>query len=266
MIRQAAVAGMFYPGSRNRLQKQLSELIVETEEKKTIMGLVSPHAGYVYSGGCAGCGFGQIRIPDQIIILGVNHRGFGHPFAVDGNDAWETPLGQCEIDQSLRSELVENSKIFAIDSDAGREEHSLEVQVPFIQYLNSSAKIVPITVSSMDEELLLAGGKEIADCLEKFNDVLLVASTDMSHYVDADTAYQEDHKAIERILELDPEGLLKTVVTRRISMCGVSPTVILLSAAVRRGAKQAEIAEYTHSGKVSGDYQQVVAYLSLMVY
>jgi len=266
MIRQAAVSGMFYPGNKNGLEKQLSELIIQAEEKKKIIGLISPHAGYVYSGGCAGRGFGQIKLPDKVIVLGVNHRGLGHSFAVDGNGAWRTPLGDCEIDQTLRSELVKDSNIFEIDSEAGREEHSLEVQVPFIQYLNPVAKIVPITVSSMDEDLLLAAGKEIADCLGKNKDVLIVASTDMSHYVDADTAQVEDQKAINKILNLDPEGLLYTVVAEKISMCGVSPTVIMLSAAINMGAEKAEIAEYTHSGKVSGDYNQVVAYLSTLVY
>lgn len=266
MIRQAAVAGMFYPGNKNALVKQLSGLIVQEEKKKRIIGLISPHAGYIYSGGCAGRGFGQIKVPDRVIVLGVNHRGFGHPFAVDGNDAWRTPLGDCEIEKNLRSGLVKNSNIFEIDSDAGKEEHSLEVQIPFIQYLNPSSKIVPVTVSSMDEELLLAAGKEIAGCLGKNGDVLIVASSDMSHYVDADTAQQEDQKAIKKILNLDPEGLFDTVVGERISMCGVSPTVIMLSAAIEMGAEKAEIAQYTHSGKVSGDYHQVVAYLSLLVF
>jgi hypothetical protein len=185
MIRKPAVAGAFYPGSKGSLKKELSQFITFPKEKKKVIGLISPHAGYVYSGGCAGKGFGAVEVPDRVFILGVNHRGMGHSFAVDGNDYWNTPLGDAAVDKEMAEKLVENSAIFEIDSRAGAQEHSLEVQVPFIQYVNPNAKILPVTISSGNLNRLIEGGKEIAQLIKDRSDILIVASTDMSHYIDA---------------------------------------------------------------------------------
>ena len=267
MVRQSVVSGMFYPGDKKTLERELERLVRYSDSRKRVMGLISPHAGYVYSGGCAGKGFGQVDVPGTVIVIGVNHRGTGHPLEVDGHDIWNTPLGDCQVDIELRNRLVSHSRVFARDTQAGIEEHSLEVQVPFIQAVNPEAKILPITVSSMDIDELMQAGREIALCIQDSNqEVLMVASTDMSHYIDADTADAEDHKAIEKISALDPQGLFEVVMLRRISMCGVSPTTIMLKAAVELGATETELVEYTHSGKASGDYSQVVAYLSMLVY
>jgi AmmeMemoRadiSam system protein B len=260
------VAGAFYPGSEKALTRDLQDMIVMAKTRKKVIGLVSPHAGYIYSGECAGKGFGQVEVPGTVIILGVNHRGFGHPYAIDGNDYWSTPIGEVKVDTALREELMTNTEVFGIDSTAGSGEHSLEVQVPFIQYINPDAMILPITISSVDADTLIAAGMEIANVIKGRDDVLIVASTDMSHYIDADTARAKDNKAIDKILALDPEGLFMTVASERISMCGVSPTTMMLSAARELGAQTAEVVEYTNSGKVSGDYKQVVAYLSVLVH
>jgi hypothetical protein len=266
MIRQPAVAGSFYPGSKGALEKELSQMITSSGSKKKVLGLISPHAGYVYSGGCAGKGFARVEVPGTVIILGVNHRGMGHAFAVDGNDYWSTPLGEIVVDGELADALVNNSEVFKIDSRAGVAEHSLEVQVPFIQYLNPGAKILPITISSWDLDRLIEGGKEIARLIRGREDVLIVASTDMSHYIDAETAKVKDQKAIDTILAMDPKELFRTVVGEDISMCGMGPTVMMLSAAIELGAKESEIIEYTNSGEVSGDYHQVVGYLSMEIH
>jgi MEMO1 family protein len=266
MIRRPCVAGSFYPGSKEKLQRDIHEYTRFLEPKKKAIGLISPHAGYVYSGACAGKGFGSVEIPNTVIILGVNHHGFGQPYAVDGNDYWNTPLGEIEIHKELREKLSANSKIFEIDSTAGNSEHSLEVQAPFIQYLNPDAKILPITISSVNPDVLIEGGKELALALKDNNDVLIVASTDMSHYISVESAKIKDNKAIEKILNLDPRGLFMTVAKERISMCGVAPTTMMLTAALELGAKKSEIIEYTNSGNVSGEFDQVVAYLSMMVY
>lgn len=266
-VRRPSVAGSFYPGNKSVLERELEEYIEFADAKKKVIGLISPHAGYIYSAGCAGKGFGQVEVPGTVIVLGVNHRGFGHPYAVDGNDAWSTPLGDAEIDAHLREKLAADSKIFAVDSTAGSSEHSLEVQVPFIQYINPDAKILPITISSHDANELIEGGKELARLIkEHAPDALIVASSDMSHYIDAETAKIQDNKAIEKILNLDPGGLFDIVAKERISMCGVCPTTMMLSAALDLGAQKAEIIDYTNSGNVSGDYHQVVAYLSMAVY
>lgn len=266
-IRRPVVAGAFYPESETALRRELEEYIQPIGSKRSVIGLISPHAGYVYSGGCAGKGFGAVYVPDRVIVLGVNHHGFGHPYALDGHDAWETPLGAAEIDTELRDGLAEKSEVFGVDSTAGSREHSLEVQVPFIQYINPSAKILPITVSSVDLDSLMAGGREIARLIaaHKKKNILMVASTDMSHYVDAETAMLKDNKAIDKIKKLDPEGLFDTVAAARISMCGVAPTTMMLAAALELGAGETEVIDYTNSGQVSGDYHQVVAYLSMTV-
>lgn len=265
MVRRPAVAGMFYPGDRGTLEHDLGRMVDRSGDQR-VLGLISPHAGYVYSGGCAGKGFGRIMVPDDVIILGVNHSGFGHPFAVDGNESWQTPLGHATLAEELKEKLVQKSKIFAVDSVAGSQEHSLEVQVPFIQYLNPQARILPITVSSMDLSQLVAAGKELASVLHEHQDLLMIASTDMSHYISADNARKKDQRAIDSILALDPEGLFNTVVNEHISMCGMGPTVIMLTAALEAGATQAEVIEYTNSGETSGDFNKVVGYLSMIVY
>jgi MEMO1 family protein len=266
MVREPVVAGAFYPGNQEVLLQELEDMTVLVQDKKKVIGLVSPHAGYIYSGGCAGIGFGQVEVPDTVIILGVNHHGVGRPYAVDGYNFWRTPLGNVEIDRQLRAELLADTDIFNIDSTASSREHSLEVQVPFIQYINPKAKILPITISAVDPRKLIDGGKELAKLIKGRDDVLIVASTDMSHYIDAETAKEKDSRAIEKILALDPEGLFYTVAEGRISMCGVSPTTMMLSAALDLGAREAEVLDYTNSGKTSGDYNQVVAYLSMIVY
>ncbi len=267
MVRKPVVSGSFYPGTKSILEDELSKYIEFSSPRKKVIGLVSPHAGYIFSGRCAGRAFGTIEVPGTVIILGVNHHGYGHPFAVDGHDAWKTPLGEAQIHQELREKLVKDSKIFGIDSNASIQEHSLEVQVPFIQYINREAKILPITVAGGDPQRLKEAGKEIAALCKDFpGDILIVASTDMSHYVSVERAREKDKMAIDKILALDPDGLVNTVAMERISMCGSAPTAIMLSAALELGAKKAEIIDYTHSGKIMGDNNRVVAYLSVIVY
>ena len=265
MVRRPAVAGMFYPGEKGALEKELAEM-VDTTQSQQVLGLISPHAGYVYSGGCAGKGFGRIKVTDTVIILGVNHSGFGHPFAIDGNDSWQTPLNRVPLAVDLREKLAEDSQIFAVDSLAGNQEHSLEVQVPFIQYINPKARILPVTISSMNLSQLLAAGKELASLVNDNNDILMVASTDMSHYISADSARSKDQKAIDAILALDPQGLYNVVVKEQISMCGMAPTVMMLAAAIEAGATKAEVVEYTNSGETSGDFNKVVGYLSMIIF
>jgi AmmeMemoRadiSam system protein B len=267
MVRKPVASGSFYPGTKSILTEELGKYVPSVKTKKKVIGLISPHAGYVFSAGCAGKGFAAVEVPDVVIIVGVNHYGFGHPFAVDGHDSWKTPLGEAEIHKELREKLVKDSDIFGIDSNASIKEHSLEVQVPFVQYVNPAAKILPITVAGGDVQRLMAAGKELAALVkETTGDILIVASTDMSHYISVDRAREKDKKAIDKILQLDPEGLYNTVLMERISMCGVAPTTIMLSAALALGAKKAEMIDYTNSGIVMGDYDRVVAYLSMIVY
>ncbi len=267
-IRQAAVAGTFYPADPATLRKELSERIDSAAEKQKVHCLISPHAGYFYSGNCAGKGFGAVQVPDTVIILGVDHHGMGYSFAVDGHEKWASPLGDIVIDQSLRKELLEDSQIFRTDLNAGLKEHSIEVQVPFIQYLNPNARILPILISSFNYKELALAGEELAQLIRRFSDqeILIVAATDMSHYISASAAKMKDELAIDRIQDLDPQGLLETVKTERITMCGVSPVTTALLVSKELGADSTRLIEYTNSGEVSGDYHQVVGYLSMTIY
>jgi len=266
MIRYPTVAGMFYPKEIDILRSEVEDLVREDKARMSVIGLISPHAGYIYSGGCAGRGFGRIKIPERIIILGVNHNGRGHPMAIDGNDKWNTPLGNITIDEELRENLIGNTGVFEVDSLPSADEHSVEVQIPFIQILNPSAKILPITIGVSDRETMKRGGKEIVKMIrETKDDVLIVASTDMSHYISADKAKELDSLAIEKIKDLDPDGLFDTVYSKEISMCGVFPTYVMMNAARELGGTKGCVVEYTNSGYTSGDFDHVVGYLSAYI-
>ncbi len=266
MIRYPSVAGTFYPGQKDSLRKEVEGMIKLVKKRLKVIGLISPHAGYIYSGSCAGKGFGFIHIPDRVIILGVNHRGEGYPMAIDGYDKWSTPLGDIEVDDELRKKLSENSEVFGIDSIPSADEHSLEVQVPFIQVLNPKAKILPVTIGTINREMMKRGGEELGALISSSkNDILMVASTDMSHYISSEDAKELDSLAIDAIKTMDPDKLYETVYSNRISMCGVGPTYIMMTAAGKLGADRGEVVEYTNSGETSGDFEHVVGYLSAYI-
>ncbi len=266
MIRQPAVSGLFYPGESGELRKQVESMIPDFPSPQPVRGLIVPHAGYIYSGECAGQAYSRAEFSDTVVILGVNHRGAGPSLAVDGHSAWRTPLGDVEVDAELRERLISGPGGFRGDLRNGLSEHSLEVQVPFIQVKAPTVRILPISVGGVGISDLIEAGEALAAAIpEDRGKITLLASTDMSHYVEAGFAEKQDRLAIEKILDMDSEGLARTVISRRISMCGVGPTVILLSALKRRGANRVEEICYTHSGKVTGDDREVVAYWSGLV-
>lgn len=267
IMRRPAVAGTFYPDNPELLSEDLTQRIRILENKKSVIALISPHAGYFYSGICAGKGFGAINIPDRVIVLGVNHSGIGASLAIDGHDSWDMPMGQVEIDSQLRDQLASKSDLFIIEENSGINEHSIEVQIPFLQYLNPNVKILPILLSRVNYNELEAGAIELSHLIKHNSnkDILIVASTDMSHYVSASFGEIKDQMAIEKIRGLNPKGLLDVVVKEKISMCGVYPVVMSLIAANELGANETQVIEYTNSGEASGDYDQVVGYLSMTI-
>ncbi len=263
MIRQPAVAGMFYPGDGAELLREVKSLIPPDAEPVKALGIVAPHAGYVYSGACAGKAWAGVTPRDTVVVLGVNHRGSGAPLAVDDHEAWRTPLGDVMVDLELAHLLTREAPDFRLDGHASLSEHSLEVHLPFIQVVAPQAAILPITLGAVDLETALEAGRMLTrTLLSRRPGLLLLASTDMSHYISAKAAESRDRYAIDRILRLDPEGLLHEVVSRRISMCGVIPAVLLLAAAREAGVTRVEQTCYTHSGAVTGDDSEVVAYWS----
>ena len=268
MSRIPAVANMFYPGNPEELRKQLSAFITPAANPRKVIAAVCPHAGYVYSGGVAGAVFSQIYVPQTVIILGPNHRGLGSSVALQSTGSWEMPLGTVSVDEELAGKLLRALGDQAQDDpQAHAMEHSLEVQVPFLQMIQPELQIVPLSLSHITYEACDAIGRIMGETLKEWpQSVLLVSSTDMSHYVSGETAKAKDRLAIDKILELDPEGLFHTVAEHRISMCGVIPTTITLAAAKVIGANKAELVQYATSGDVTGDFSQVVGYAGLIIY
>ncbi len=266
MIRKPAVAGRFYPGTASELHNDIESMIDLEAPRDSVIGLISPHAGYIYSGTVAGAVFSRIEIPDTCIILGPNHRGAGAPYAMTTRDGWETPLGIVELDSELGILILQNSEFVMEDHDAHDYEHSIEVQLPFLQYLNENVKIVPVALTHTSGDIYKQIGKSIAEAINKLErKVLIIASSDMSHYESSENAKTKDMKAIDAILELDEDKLLKQVEMHSISMCGYGPVMSLISAAKDLGAQDAELIMYQTSGDVSGNYDEVVGYAGVII-
>lgn len=265
MTRQAVVASQFYPGDPAVLRQTLESLIPAVRDREEALAVVAPHAGYVYSGAVAGETYARVRIPETVVILGPNHHGHGEALALGTSD-WSMPLGPVPVERHLAAAILQRSRVIVDDDMAHRYEHSLEVQVPFLQYLQENLKIVPIVVSHVSFDICQEAALDLAAAIREFSGpVLIVASTDMTHYESRASAGSKDRLALERILAMDPRGLYETVIGNRISMCGIIPTTITLLAAMELGARQAELVRYTDSGEVSGDTTQVVGYAGLII-
>jgi len=268
MHRFPAVANQFYPGEAKALQAALARLVPPraAAEKQKALAVISPHAGYVYSGGVAGETLAAVQIPPDVLIMGPNHQGYGAQVALMHQGSWDMPMGEVPINTTLAGLLLANSAIIKADTLAHQFEHSLEVQVPFLQYLQADLTITPIVVSHLPLSTLLNLGRDIARAIIAYNHpVLLVASSDMTHYESREEASRKDAMAMERIIQLDPEGLYNTVTRNRITMCGVMPATVALAAALELGASKAELIRYTDSGATSGDTNQVVGYAGMVI-
>ena len=209
MQRQPAVAGQFYPGSEQKLRTALSQLIPENRAPEKVKGVISPHAGYVYSGAIAGQLFAQVAIPGTVLIIGPNHHGTGSAAALYPEGEWLTPLGVSPINSRLNTLLLKHSPYLQSDNVAHQLEHSLEVQLPFLQYLRPDVTIAGLCLGHGDYAALRDIGHGIAAAIKEYDeDVLIVASSDMTHYESADSARSKDQQALDRVLALDGKGLL----------------------------------------------------------
>ncbi len=266
MVRQPAVANQFYEGDPTRLRRQLATLMGKGAKETTAKAIIAPHAGYMYSGHVAGAAYAKVKVPETVIVMGPNHTGFGAPAAVMASGKWAMPLGIVPIAEELALDLVDSSRYLENDVQAHLYEHSLEVQVPFLQYKQPDLRIVPICLSSMPFEACEEIGMAVARVVNRHGGpVLMVASTDMTHYEPQAQAEAKDQLAIERILEMDAQGLFNTVRANGISMCGVIPTTIAMVASNALGPSVARLIRYATSGDVSGDYQRVVGYASFII-
>ena len=267
MIRKPVVAGQFYAGSQVSLRKEVTRFTVDKKDVIDVLGVVSPHAGYIYSGPVAGEVLSSVKPKPKYIILGPNHTGYGKPFGLDSREAWKTPLGEVMIDDDLRTAILGSSHYVTEDTLCHDFEHSIEVQLPFLQHLHNDFTFVPIVVASADRKIYRAIGSDIARVVRGIRkDVTIIASSDMTHYESHDSAKTKDMMAIEKILALDVDGFLDTVEKYDISMCGFAPTAIMLQASIELGATRAVLVKYNTSGDTSGDFAAVVGYAGIIVY
>lgn len=266
MIRNAVVAGQFYPKTEASLKKMLSTLIPHAREKESAKGIIMPHAGYIYSGSVAGETISKAHIEQTAIILGTNHTGAGETFSIMTKGSWATPLGNVKIDIEIAESILRCSSMLKEDMLAHMYEHSIEVQLPFLQYLRSDIKIVPLVISYADLEEYKTLGREIAEGFKKVGrSALFIASSDMTHYESKEEAEKKDALAINAILDLDEEKLFSVVEEHNISMCGIAPACTLISICKNIGAEKATLIKYQTSGDVSGDYSSVVGYAGFLI-
>ena len=266
-MRPPVVANRFYPGNDKALRSTIRDMVPDLSgyEKKQAIAVISPHAGYIYSGSVAAETIARVEVPETVVILGPNHHGRGNPLAL-GVEDWRMPMGDVAVDRELAGKILAISEVITEDEDAQEYEHSLEVQVPFLQFFNPSVKIVPIVVSHVSYPVCRQAAADLAAAVRQSGrPVLLLASTDMTHYESRREAEIKDGLALKEIEAMNPGGLYDTVVNNRISMCGFIPTTIVLLAAMELGAVQADLVRYTDSGEASGDTDQVVGSAGLIV-
>jgi len=265
--RQPAVAGMFYEADAAALRSELEGYLTADTDPVEAVAVVCPHAGTVYSGPTAGRTFARVCAPEIAVVVGVNHRDPGaSPLALYDAGTWTTPLGDVDVDEDFARAWLTGCPAIVADPGAHAREHSLEVQIPFLQLRNPAVRIVPLMVTTHDPATLRSAGtalgETVRDCA---GGVLIVASTDMTHFESADRAETKDRMAIDAMLALDPDALMDTVARRRISMCGVAPTALVLHAAVCLGASQAELVDYRTSADTTGDRSDVVGYAGVVI-
>jgi AmmeMemoRadiSam system protein B len=267
MLRNPAVAGQFYAGDGPGLKAQVEQYVSVNRPKKDAIGIMVPHAGLIYSGAVAGSVYSSINFPKTFIMLGPNHTGLGSSIALMDDGEWKIPGAGVRIDRRLASRILQGSGIAQRDNNAHMFEHSLEVQLPFISYFSKDTEIVPISLmqASYDQCCLLA--EDIAKAVQSVDyRVVILASSDMSHYLPDRAARRKDGMAIERITAMDHAGLFETVRRENISMCGMLPATVMLAASRLLGADHAEVVKYMTSGDVSGDYDKVVGYAGVIVH
>jgi AmmeMemoRadiSam system protein B len=269
-MRYPSVAGQFYAGNPEELRKQVEGCYTSPigpgkipelrDGPRSITGAVCPHAGFVYSGPVAAHVFNALAndgFPETFVIIGPNHTGMGATVAVTSED-FSMPMGVVPVDKDLEGRMVQG--IISEDLLAHRGEHSLEVQLPFIQHLSTGVKIVPICMGLQD----YGSAKEVGEIVAKEikgKDVVVLASTDFSHYVPQDVAEERDRLAIDRILKMDPKGLHKTIAKENISMCGYGPVMAML---VATQGHKSELLKYSTSGDIQ-PMREVVGYAGMVV-
>ena len=267
MIRPPAVAGRFYPDDPQSLRAAVDAFLSPRDEKKLLArACLVPHAGYTYSGSVSGDVYRRLEIPRRVILIGPRHYPRGAALAILSDGAWLTPLGMAPIDHVLAEKISRAFPRLQEDAVAHSSEHSLEVQLPFLQRAVPSFSFVPIVLGGAQWDTLEALGRALARVIAQEREpILLIASSDLNHYESDAVTRVKDRKAIDQILALDPRRLFETVRDENISMCGYAAAVATLIAVCDLGATRAELIRYATSGEVNGDMQQVVGYAGMVV-
>jgi len=275
-VRRPTQAGTFYEGTAESLKTQIENCFLHElgpgapeivkAGPRHVLGLVCPHAGYMYSGPVAAHAYYKLASdgkPDIAVIFGPNHTGYGSALAVMNEGFWRTPLGDVEVDSNTADQIVHESRIVDVDESAHRFEHSIEVQLPFLQYLyGSNFKIVPICFLMQDLSSAREVGKATADVLAGKNAVI-IASSDMTHYESQQSASKKDRQFLEAVEAMDEAKLYSIIETQGMTVCGYGPIIALITAAKNLGAKEAKLLCYKTSGDVIGDYSSVVGYAAV---
>ena len=276
-VRRPCQAGAFYEGTSDALKRQIEECFtgklgpgrlpeVAKTAPRNVIGLICPHAGYMFSGSVAAHAYYKLAVdgkPDIVVILGPNHTGYGSGLAVMNEGVWRTPLGDVEVDRETANQIVHESRIVDIDDSAHSQEHSIEVQLPFLQYLYGSAfKIVPICFLMQDLSSAREVGQAVAKVLHD-KKAVIIASSDMTHYEPQESAERKDKKALEAIEALDEVRFQSAIETYNITACGHGPIVALITAAKVFGGREAKLLCYKTSGDVIGDRSSVVGYAAV---
>jgi AmmeMemoRadiSam system protein B len=257
---------MFYDARAERLEKDVRSRFPPDASPEPAFGAIVPHAGYVYSGSVAGAVYARLRIPATCVILCPNHTGRGAPASLEPSDAWRTPLGDVPVNRRLADRLLALAPSLEQDAEAHRREHSLEVQLPFLQVLRPDVEFVPVCLGEPSLALCREVGEALARiCAEEPDPPLVLASSDMNHYESREVGRRKDDRALARVEGLDPEGLFRTVLTESISMCGFLPATALLFAARARGEHRARVVARADSGDETGDTSSVVGYAGVVV-
>ena len=268
-IRPPAVAGTFYEGTPERLRAQVDACFAANPpaaQLERVIGAVVPHAGLMYSGHVAAALYALADLPKRLVILCPNHTGAGHFAAINREGAWRTPFGDVAVDTQLADALMARTRLLAVDTRAHAREHSLEVQLPFLQRTLADFTFVPICLGAHRYDYAEEIGRAIAEVLnEEREPIAIVASSDLNHYEDQPTTLRKDQLAIDQVLARNPEELWRVIDEYDVSMCGFIPTTTMLIAANALGATNARLIKHATSGDVNGDYGHVVGYASISV-
>lgn len=278
MKRKPAVAGYFYESDEDLLRERIKwcythpvgpgRIPTKLGDKRSIKGLISPHAGYEFSGPVAAFSYLELAedgVPETVLILCPNHTGMGSGLSTMTEGSWLTPLGEVPIDTEFAEKLVSNYPLLDDEPSAHLREHSCEVQLPFLQELGQDFKLVPICMMMQDLETSQELGRAIAATVDELDrDMVIIASTDFTHQMPHEVAEAQDAKVLEAIETFDEEEMIKRIITNNVTMCGYGPVATTMAASKAMGARDARILKYATSGDTSGNYTSVVGYGSAL--